>query len=139
MPLYTTEYVKNLSTGKPFTLCVTGTSLERLECQKGCLAATGKTPLGTRVEGLVRTYEFSFFASYHEVLKIFWDTGFTPELLTQILQEFGVKETFIEKLLEDEEYISKARPLFKGITCDGERAADTMKAVYDLTKGYYSL
>lgn len=138
MPTYKTEYVKNLSTGEPFTFEVPERELERLENQKKLIAA-GQAPMLGDIKDLIEIYEFSFFPAYKELLKIWFENEFTTELITQILSNFGATESFIQRLLEDEEYISEVKPWFEGITCDGERASRAMKMVYEQTKSYYSL
>lgn len=137
MPTYTTQYVMNLSTGKPFTFEVSSKTLERLEYQRKLITA-GQAPMLGSLEELTQTYEFSFFPVYQELLKIWIDNEFTIELITQILEDFGVTETFIQKLLEDEKFLSNTKPWFEGITCDGERASRTLKVVYDVTKSHFS-
>lgn len=137
MPTYTTEYVKNLTTGEPFTFEVSGETLERFERQKE-LIRTGKSYMLGSIESLTKSYEFSFFPAFEEVLKIWFDNGFTTELITQILEGFGVTEPFIQKLLEDDKFISQTKPMFEGITCDGGRAATTLNIVYDVIKSHYS-
>lgn len=137
MPIYTTEYVKNLRTGEPFTFEVPKETLERLELQKKLVKA-GQAPLLGDLESLTETYEFSFFPAYKELLKIWIKNGFKAELITQILSDFGVTKEFIQKLLEDEKFVSNASQWFEGITCDGGRASRTLKIVYDLTKSHFS-
>ena len=90
------------------------------------------------IEEVTKTYEFSFFPAYQELLKIWFENGFTIELITQILTDFGVTEPFIQRLLEDADFISSTKQWFGGITCDGERASRTLRVVYDVTKSYFS-
>ena len=137
MPTYTTEYVKNISTGEPFTLEVPEEVLGRLKRQKELVGAGRAPMLGHSVQELVTKYEFSFFPAFREIVGIFTDNGFTTELITRILRDFGVSEPFIAKLLEDEAFISRMRPWFEGITRDGERATRTMAVVYDSVKAYF--
>ena len=127
----------NLSTGAPLIFEVAKKDLDHLERQKK-LVASGQAPMLGTIEALEESYEFSFFPSYQEVLKIFFANGYTTELITQILTEFGVPEPFIAKLIDDETFIHNVKPWFEGITCDGERASRTLKVVYDLTKRYFS-
>lgn len=134
---YTTEYVMNLSNGTPFCFDVSDETLSRLEHQKA-LINQGKAPMLGSIEELTRYYEFSFFPSYKELLKIFFENGYTDELMTEILKDFGVPESFIPKLLEDEEYVSKIKPWFEGITCDGSRASRTLIVVYEKTKVFFT-
>jgi hypothetical protein len=138
MPTYTTQYVKNLSTGEPFAFEVTDKWLERFELQKGLIETGNSLMLGT-LKNLTEMHEFSFFPAYNKLLEIWNENGFTTELITQILNEFGVHESFMPKLLGDEDYISKLKPWFEGITCDGERASRTMRMVYSQTASYHSL
>lgn len=137
MPTYTTEYVKNLSTGEPFTFEISAETLGRLQYQRKMIVE-GSAPMLGSLENLTTIYEFSFFSAYKELLKIWTENGFTVELITQILEDFGVTEPFIQKLLEDDKFISDTRPWFEGITCDGERASRTLKVVYDIIKSHFS-
>lgn len=139
MSTYTTQYVKNLSTGEPFILEVDDEVISRLELQKKRVKAGKSSPmLGRSVEELTKTYEFSFFPAFNEVLQIFIEDGFTTELITKILKDFGVSEPFIQKLLEDEDFISQVKPWFSGITSDGGRAVRTLAVVYNSAKSYFS-
>ena len=138
MPTYTTEYIKNLSTGEPFIFEVSTESLERLELQKR-LVGEGRAPfLASTVEELVKNFELSCFGAFDKIVEIFIDNGFTIELITKILQDFGVSESFIRKLLEDDAFISRMKPWFEGITCDGGRAIRTLAVVYDSVKAFFS-
>ena len=138
MPTYTTEYVKNLSTGEPFVFEVSTESFERLKLQKR-LVGEGRAPmLASTVEELVKNFELSCFGAFDKIVEIFIDNGFTTELITKILQDFGVSEPFIRKLLEDDAFISRMKPWFEGITCDGGRAIRTLAVVYDSVKAYFS-
>jgi hypothetical protein len=138
MPTYTTEYVKNLSTGKPFVFEVSTESLERLKLQKR-LVGEGRAPmLASTVEELVKNFELSCFGAFDKIVEIFINNGFTTELITKILQDFGVSEPFIRKLLEDDAFISRMKPWFEGITCDGGRAIRTLAVVYDSVKAFFS-
>jgi hypothetical protein len=137
MPSYTTQYVKNLTTGESITFEVDEEKFRTFERQRR-LIEEGQAPLLGSVEDLVIFYEFSFFPAYHELLKIFFENGFTTELITEILQGFGLDESFIGRLLDDEKFISGVRPWFEGITSDGERASRTLRVVYDTTKSYFT-
>ena len=136
MPTYTTEYVKNLKTGKPFTFEVTDEKLARFELQKKLVNA-GQAPMLGDLNNITQVFEFTLFPAYQDLLKIWFDNEFTPELMTKILNDFGADEQFIQRLLEDQDYISQTMPWFEGITCDGERAACTLKIVYDQTQSYF--
>lgn len=138
MPTYTTKYVKNLCTGESFTFEVPDEKLERLKYQKELVKSRRAPMLGSEEE-LTKTYEFSFFPSYQELLKIGFNNGFTLELIIQILTDFGLTEPYIQRLIEDNEFISNTKPWFKGIIGDGERASRTIRVVYDVTKSYFSL
>ena len=137
MPVYITQYAKNLKTGEPFTLEVTDEKLKRFEHQKELIKA-GRAPMLGNLDNVTQVFEFTLFPAYQELLKIWFDNGFTPELIAQILTDFGMDQEFIQKLLEDDDYISQTAPWFEGITCDGERASRTLKIVYDQTKSYFS-
>lgn len=135
MPTYTTQYVKNLTTGEPFTFEVPDKKLQRLEHQKMSIATDGPSQFGT-VESLTEEYEFSFFPSYEKVREIFFDDGYSNELITQILTEFGVPETAVTQLINNPNFVREVRKWFRGITCDGERTIRTLKIVYAAAKKY---
>lgn len=137
--IYTTQYVMNLYTGKPFSLEVPDADVERLKLQASVLKTDEVTMPGITLAEFITLREFSFFPSYTEVLKIFSTNGYTEPLMRQILGEFGVPEAFIQRLLEDEKFVGAVKPWFEGITCDGERAARTLSIVYDVLKGYFNL
>ena len=127
---YVTVYVMNIDTGKPFIFDVPCKILERLEQQKS-FVSKGQAPLlGDSVVELVEGFEFSLFPAYKEVLKIFLRNGFTIELITKILRDFGAGEPFIQELLKDRTFTSRMIPWFEGIARDGERATRTLKVVY---------
>ena len=91
------------------------------------------------IEGSTQAWEFSLFPSFKKLCRIWTENGYTDELMAEILGDFGVPDDFAQRLLEDTEFVEKVKPLFEGITCDGERAARTIKAVYDSVEGYFSL
>ncbi len=130
MPTYTTEYVKNISTGEPFTFEVTEEKLKRLETQKRMVQAGSAPLLGSSVVELVENFEFSQFPAYEDLLKIFVANGFSTDLITKILQGFGANESFIRELLRNKEFISRVMPWFEGIACDGGRVIGTLRIVY---------
>ncbi len=125
MPKYTTIRAINLSTGLPFTFDVSQEDLDLFEGQKR--AAKDRTSLFLfSEEEAISYFEFCLFPAYHEVRKIFLENGLTTELLIQILREFGVEDqTFIQKLLEDSDYISSIQGWFTGIAGEGVRASRT--------------
>jgi len=130
MPTYTTQYLKSFSTDKPFTFEVTDSDLKRLELQKRNVEA-GRAPLlGHSVEELVRNFEFSLFPSFRDVLEIFFENGFSFDLITKILRDFGADETFIQELVRNKNFVSPIKPWFSGIIGDGGRAIRTMSLVY---------
>jgi hypothetical protein len=140
MPTYSTVIVTNLTNGLPFNFEVSPESLNRFEYQKKLIKDGKASPMLGTLEKLTRAFEFSLFPTFKQLLNIFFEDGFSDELLTQILQEFGIEDkSFIHKLLEDEDYISRVKPWFEGITHDGERAARTLMIVYDETKRFYSI
>ena len=96
---YTTVYVMSLDTGKPFVFDVSSNILDRLERQKYSVSQEQAPLLGNSVEELVENFEFSLFPTFGEVLKIFFQNGFTNELITKILCDFGAGELFIQELL----------------------------------------
>lgn len=138
MPTYTTEYIRNLSTGEPFVFEVPQETLDRFELQKKVVAAGDSPLLGKDIRSFTENFEVSLFPARKVLLKIWTENGFTTELILQILRDFGVAESFIEKLLEDRDYLSKITPWFGGITRDGGRATRNLKAVYDITQSYFS-
>jgi len=131
MPTYTTQYVKSFSTDKPFVFEVTGKALDVLELQKRNVEA-GRAPLlGHSVEELVKNFEFSLFPSFKDVLEIFFENGFSFDLITKILRDFGADETLIQELVRNKNFVSQIQPWFSGITGDGGRAVRTMNIVYN--------
>lgn len=135
---YTTTLVMNLMTGQPFIFDVPEEKISRLESQKEAVFK-GRAPLlGNSVEDLITNWEFSHFRAFNELLKIFMGDGYTNELITQILLEFGLPESYIHKLIEDERFVDSIRPWFIGITCDGGRAIRTLRKVYERAKQYFS-
>jgi len=136
MAKYTTEFVRNLSTGKPLVFDVPDKELKMLARQKVQLEKGALLFCDTEKD-LVLGFEFSLFSAFEEICKIFSQNGFTEEILTNLLEEFGVEEVMIEKILEDENFLSVVRPWFGGITCDGERAARTIKIVYCRTLQFF--
>lgn len=138
MPTYTTKYVKNLITGESFTFEVPEKKLKLLEYQKELVKSGQASPMLGDIEKLTKTYEFSFFPAYKKLLKIGFTNGFTVELITQILTDFGVTKTFVQRLIEDDKFILNTKPWFEGIVCDGERASRTMRVVYEVTESYFS-
>jgi len=130
MPTYTTQYLKSFSTDKPFTFGVTDEDLKRLEFQKRSVEAGRAPMLGHSVEELVRNFEFSLFPSFRDVLNIFFENGFSFDLVSKILCDFGADESFIQELLRNRNFVLKIQPWFSGITGDGGRARRTMSIVY---------
>ncbi len=138
MPSYTTVKAKNLSTGQPFIFEVSQEDLDLFERQKQ--AAKDRTSMFLfSEEDAISYFEFTLFPAFNEVVCIFFKNGLTGELLIQILQEFGIEDqTFIQKLLEDPDYISSIQPWFTGITGDGARASRTLGMVYEATSRFYT-
>lgn len=129
MPKYTTEYIKDLLTGKPLTLEVEDKEISRLEYRKSITTQEGSFLYG-KTEQIVTEHELSFLPSYEEVLEIFMGDGYTNDLVSLILKDFGLDDGTISLLLADDSFVRKIRGWFVGITCDGERAARTMLVVY---------
>lgn len=132
---YVTQYVKNLATGESFAFEVPQETLDRLELQKRYIENGEASPLLGTVQELTEMYEFSFFPSYHEVRKIFFDNGYTDKLATQILTEFGLTEPSVSRLINNPNFVHNVAGWFESITQDGERAARTLKIVYLTVKG----
>lgn len=135
--LYTTEYIHNLATREPFQFEVPEETVRRLKTQKRLIREGQAPALGT-IEELTLIYEFSFFPTYHELMKIWLENGYKEELITAILIDFGLTDSFIAKLLEDQDYVDQVRPWFEGITCDGERAARVLAIIYQKTQQFFS-
>lgn len=130
MSTYITKYVKNILSGEQFKLEITDRDLERLEKQK-VLVGAGQAPmLASSVEQLVEDFEFSKFPAFQDLLGIMFDNGFSPELATKILSDFGANEQLVRELLENNGFVSRVKPWFSGITCDGGRAVRTLRIVY---------
>ena len=139
MPKYTTQYVMNLSTGKPFVFEVPKEKLDRLDWQRRLLQSGHGSPLlGRDIKTLTETHEFYFFPAFEVLLNIGTGNGFTIDLILQILRDFGIAESFIVKLLENETFMSDVVPWFEGISHDGGRASKTLRVIYDLTKSHFS-
>lgn len=128
----------NLSTGKPFQFEVPDEKIARWEYQRGLVREGKGSPMLGSIEELISIHEFSIFPAYQEILKIWFENGYTEELMTEILVDFGVTEPFIQKLLEDQAYVEHIKPWFEGITCDGARSARTLAIIYSKTKQYFS-
>lgn len=128
MPTYKTEYVRNLTTGAPFIFVVSDEKFNFLMEEK-----RRKSP-----DSEVLLWEFSLFSSYDVILHIFRGNGYTPELMTQILTDFGLQESLISRLLGDDDYLANTIPWFSDIVHEGERAARTLGIVYDAVRKYYS-
>ena len=138
MPTYTTIRAKNLGTGQPFTFEVSQEDLDLFERQKQA-AKDHRSMFLSSEEEAFSYFEFTLFPAFHEVVKIFLENGLTDELLTQILREFGVEDqVFIQKLLEDSDYISSIQPWFTGIAGEGVRASRTLGIVYEATQRFYT-
>ena len=137
MPTYTTIRAKNLSTGQPFIFEISQEELDHFERMKEGVRERRSMYLFSEEEA-VRVFEFSLFPAYHKVANIFLH-GFTNELLTQILQEFGIEgQMFIQKLLEDSDYVASIQPWFTGIAGEGIRASRTLGIVYEATQRFYT-
>ncbi len=138
MPTYTTAKVRNLSTGHPFVFEVSQDTLDYFERMKEGVRERRSMYLSSEEEAVL-IFEFSLFPVYHEVAKIFLKNGFTNELLTQILREFGIEDqTFIQKLLDDSDYVRSIQPWFTGIAGEGIRASRTLGIVYEATQRLYT-
>lgn len=137
MPVYTTQHIKNLSTGKPFTFEISDDEAVRLERWKS-LIASGKALTVRSTKEIILAKEFSFFPAYKDIFKIWINNGFTMELITRILKDFGVTDDFAEKLLSDAKFIEDVRPWFAGITHDGSRVSRVLQVVYDTVICHFS-
>jgi hypothetical protein len=138
MPTYTTIRAKNLSTGEPFAFEISQADLDLFERYKQSVRDRKSFFLFSQEEA-ISYFEFTRFPAYHEIAKIFLANGLTPELLTQILREFGIEDrTFIQKLLDDSDYIASIEPWFTGIAGEGIRAYRTLVIVYEATKRFYT-
>ncbi len=136
--IYETQYIKNLFTGRPFSLEISAEQLSHFELQKK-MVRDGNAPMLGSIEKLTRVVELSFFPSFHELLKIWIENGYTDELMSQILRDFEIPDDFAQKLLEDEKFVAGLKGWFEGITCDGERAAATLGLVYNAVADYFSV
>ncbi len=134
MPAYSTTRAINLSTRQPFIFEVSQEDLDLFEQQKKA-AKNGTSMFLFSEEDAISYFEFSLFPAYNKVVGIFLANGLTDELLTQILNEFGVEDpTLVRKLLKDSDYVSSIRPWFAGIAGDGARASRTLGIVYEATQ-----
>jgi hypothetical protein len=135
---YNTTQVLNLCTGEPFTFEVTEKEMALLEYQKEGVSKGREPLLGNSVEDLIADWEFSHFPVFRELLKFFDKDAYSEELITKILEGFGLSESFILKLLEDEDYLELVKPWFQRMVMDGGRASRTLRQVYKATKQYFS-
>jgi hypothetical protein len=134
---YTTKFVRSFRTGEPFIFPVKEEVLDRLERQKQELKNGEYFYFCSTEKELVLGFEFSLFNSYESVRKIFCKNGYTNELITKILKDFEVSDEMITRLIENREFVSKVKPWFEGITCDGGRAMRTLKFVYCQVLTFY--
>ncbi|MCX6717545.1 MAG: hypothetical protein NTU76_02625, partial [Candidatus Taylorbacteria bacterium] len=105
MPTYTTQYLKSFSDDKPFAFEVTEEALELFELQKRSVEAGEAPALGYSVEELVRNFEFSLFPSFKDVLEISFENGFSFDLITKILCDFGADESLIQELIRNKDFV----------------------------------
>ena len=136
MPQYTTTVLKNLSTGKPFVFEVSDDDYNRFEIQKE-MVRTGRYPRLVSFDEFIKEHELSLFSTFAEVMKIFFENGFSEKLLADILRDFGLSEGEIRKMCKDKLLIADLKPWFEGITGDGGRAARTMMIVYGAASSRY--
>ncbi len=129
MPLYKTQYVKNLLTGEPLTLEVEDRGIINLSWER-MLTYKRSSSLYGQTEQIITKYELSFLPSYKEVLKIFRGNGYTNDLVSLILKDFGLDDSGISSLLADDSFVRKIRGEFKDINCDRGRATKAMLVVY---------
>lgn len=136
---YTCESVSNLQTGEPFVFDVEESRLSLFEHNKGVLkrlVEEGDKKAPFRLSCLVRNFEFSFFPAYEDLLEIMFDNGYTPELATKILTDFGLSNESVVGILADPNFERSVRGWFESITCDGDRATRTLEIVYRSAKNF---
>lgn len=130
---YTTEYIVNLITGEPFVFDVDKSKWQHFERQKDWIKShipgQGVPPMYNLPE-LKKCFECSLFPAYEEVLKIFIEDGYTEELITQILNDFGLWPELTASIVANPDYRKRVHGWFHGVTCDGERARRTLKIAY---------
>lgn len=138
MATYTTRHVLHLSTGQPFTFEVPESTLRRLELNTIPPRTTGRLSQIRAQNRRSPVNEFMLFGCFEKVQRIWNEQGCICKLLREILLEFGVSEAFVGKLLEDDNFVSHVKRLFRHINCDGERARNTLVEIYNATKAYFS-
>lgn len=130
---YTTKYIVNLITGQPFVFEVDENRFQYFEREKARIesfkAGQGPRPRYS-LEELTKMFECSLFPAYEEVLKIFMGNGYTKELITQILNDFGLWPELTASIVENPDYRKRVHGWFEGVTRDGERARTTLKIAY---------
>lgn len=136
---YTCESVNNLQTGEPFVFDVDESRLATFEHNKGVLKRLieeGDKKAPFKLSCLVRNFEFSFFSAYEDLLNIMFDNGYTPELATKILTDFGLSDESVVSILADPNFEESVGEWFESITCDDDRATRTLEVVYRSVKNF---
>jgi len=128
--VYKTRLVRNLFNNDPYSLETDEGKLKRFVGATG-LEATAEIPREHSEYRRIRLWEFTFFSSYKVVVEISRESGYSDDLMRQILRDFEVPGDFAEKLMADEQFIDSLKGFFRGISCDGQRAATTLQMVYD--------
>ena len=126
---YDIQQFRHLLTGESLVLEIPDSEFERFTRLREKFDNEGWSDREQRTSFL-RQWEASLFPAYKKVREIFFENGYTDELVTQILREFGADEDLIKKLLTDTDFVKSVKRWFEGITNDGERTTTTMLAVY---------
>lgn len=119
---FITKHIIDFTTRRPFEFEVDQEEMNRISRYR---------QQGGENEYLV---DFLFFPSREEVRKIFFGNGYTEELVTKILKDFGTPKEKIHELLADQRFVQEIYGWFEDITQDGERAARTLLYVYKAAK-----
>ena len=139
--IYTTEHLLNLVTGMPFRLEVESEKVNRLTSRIEQINLQNRCN-PTKIKStamMVTLFEFSLLPSHKLVCEIWVENGYTDELVTQILRDFGIADNFILRLLASDDFVSAVRPNFAGIIYNSSRASSLLFAVYKKTKSYFRL
>lgn len=138
---YQTKQILNLSTGRPFEFQV---SFKKMRRFRSFLKMTVVPRVSDRTLPLFMRYSTpaiqtkKFEATLFPVYKEFLEVMFRPEnpsaLLEIALEQLGASEADLQKLMTDDAFKKRAMSLFSGITCDGDRAGNTVIHVYVCAK-----
>ncbi len=141
MVQYQTKFLKNLSTGESLVFVVEQDKILAHEnALKWHTENYESSTMARDPKSVICDFEFSLLPSYKQVVKIWTSVSVTEmrELVTRMILDFGCPETFLEKVLVDQDFMKRVGEVLVGITCDGSRAVRSMKVAYGLVASHYS-